>query len=177
MKTVLAFFFSALFSARTLPDFIGLSLVALLQSVGVLAILMGPAARARKPARYSILAGWAVSLGVLALGFMLRFARVARLLSRLVRELGTRVGHAVGVLLRADAGGVCDFARRARASAGAQSRAQKVSGRRAGGAAGGTSRRGWLRDLRGAIPLVSTGSEHPRSRDFPRIWTDCGSCS
>ncbi len=78
MKVVLAFFFNALFSARTLPDFIGLSSVALLQSVGVLAILAGPAARARKPARYSILAAWAVSMVVMALGFMLRFARVAR---------------------------------------------------------------------------------------------------
>jgi predicted MPP superfamily phosphohydrolase len=74
---VLAFFFSRLFSARSLPDFIGLSVVALLQSVGVLALLMGPAARARKPVRYSIVAVWAVSVGVLALGFMLRFARVA----------------------------------------------------------------------------------------------------
>jgi predicted MPP superfamily phosphohydrolase len=78
IKTVLAFFFSALFSARVLPDFIGLSLVALLQSAGVFVILMGPAARARKPVRYSILAAWAVSMVVLALGFMLRFARVAR---------------------------------------------------------------------------------------------------
>lgn len=75
---MLAFFFHALFSARVLPDFIGLSLVALLQSAGVLAILMGPAARARKPARYSMLAAWAVSMVVLALGFVLRFARVAR---------------------------------------------------------------------------------------------------
>ncbi len=77
MKTVLAFFFSALFSARTLPDFIGLALVCVVQSLGVLAILMGPAARARKSVQYAIVAGWAVSMGVLALGFMLRFARVA----------------------------------------------------------------------------------------------------
>jgi hypothetical protein len=39
---------------------------------------MGPAARAHKQARYTILAGWTLSLGVLAMGFLLRFSRVAQ---------------------------------------------------------------------------------------------------
>lgn len=67
-----------LFSARYLPDMFGLMVVGAIQFAGVLAILAGPAARARRSTRVGIIGVWAVSQVVLVLGLLLRFGRVAR---------------------------------------------------------------------------------------------------
>lgn len=68
----------SLFSARYLPDLIGLSVVMLVQTATAAAILLEPSARASQRLRLGIVAAWAVSIAVLTLGFLLRFGRVAR---------------------------------------------------------------------------------------------------
>ncbi|HEY4364335.1 MAG TPA: metallophosphoesterase [Bryobacteraceae bacterium] len=70
MKTVL----SVLFSSRYLPDFLVLSLVGVLQTMFAADLLRGVG----KKARAAVIVAWAVSAVVLAFGFLLRFARVAR---------------------------------------------------------------------------------------------------
>ena len=71
-----------LFSTRYLPDMTALCIVALAQTAFAWWMLREPAGpsmgRASKLARAGIVAAWAVSLVVLALGFLLRFNRVAR---------------------------------------------------------------------------------------------------
>jgi predicted MPP superfamily phosphohydrolase len=66
------------FASRYLADLIALCIVALVQTAVAQAILRGPQARASRNLQYGIKAAWAASLVVLALGFLLRFGRVAR---------------------------------------------------------------------------------------------------
>jgi uncharacterized protein len=69
---------SLLFSSRHLPDLLALSLVVLLQTVFVVVMLRGAAARAGAWAQAALIAAWAASSAALAFGFLLRFYRVAR---------------------------------------------------------------------------------------------------
>ena len=70
MRTVLTF----LLSSRVAPDFIALCLVGLLQTAFVAALLRGVAGR---KTRSALVGAWVLSGFVLALGFTLRFHRVA----------------------------------------------------------------------------------------------------
>jgi len=63
---------------RFLPDLIAMSLVTLVHSGIAWAIFMGRAAQQSQRIRMAIAAAWAISVTVLALGFLLRFGRVAR---------------------------------------------------------------------------------------------------
>jgi hypothetical protein len=67
-----------LFSARYLPDVIGIAFVAAVQFFGVLAILGGPAARAPRAIRAAIVTMWVLCQVDLAAAMLLRFTRVTR---------------------------------------------------------------------------------------------------
>jgi uncharacterized protein len=66
------------FASRYLADLIALCIVALVQTAVARAILRRPSAQDSKYVRSGIMAAWTASLLVLALGFLLRFGRVAR---------------------------------------------------------------------------------------------------
>ena len=69
---------ATLLAARYLPDLIALIVVCVIQSAGVFAILIGPAARASTLARNAIQTAWAASIIVMTMGFLLSFNRVYR---------------------------------------------------------------------------------------------------
>jgi predicted MPP superfamily phosphohydrolase len=68
-----------LLDARNLPDLILLSTVVVVQVVGAVLLLWGPAGMRLSRMRWTILAGTPVSVAILTAGFLLRFARVVRL--------------------------------------------------------------------------------------------------
>jgi predicted MPP superfamily phosphohydrolase len=67
---------ATILAGRYIPDLIALIVVCVVQSAGVLAILNGPAVRASTLTRRAILTGLAVSVAVMAMGFLLSFNRV-----------------------------------------------------------------------------------------------------
>jgi predicted MPP superfamily phosphohydrolase len=71
-----------MFSSRYLPDALTLSIICLLQTVAAIAFLWSPARRSNYALRRTVVVGWLASLGVVALGFMFRFRRVAAFLPR-----------------------------------------------------------------------------------------------
>jgi hypothetical protein len=74
----------AMLSSRYLPDVVALGVFWFLQSLAAIAFMFGPAARAKRVSPWTrralILIAWAASGGVVTLGFMFRFRRVANFL-------------------------------------------------------------------------------------------------
>ena len=68
----------ALLDVRFMPDLLMLGIVSAIQAIGAGLLIWGPAAIHSMRARWAIAAGTAISVLILMLGFLLRFARVNR---------------------------------------------------------------------------------------------------